>query len=350
MKKTGIILFIILSGIVFSENNLLKNGDFEKSDKNNIPANWKIWGKGEAIIDKEIKYDGKSSLKISLKEKGSIYIQSDLFSVKPDTLYLITLWYKSENFKTDKPEYSGASASSNIIFYTENKKEIPRYNLVSLSAGYPWSMGFPYKNVKNWQIGNLIVSSPSNAKFASFRIGISSTNNDVLPIIHLDNIWIREYKPPEAKGKTYIYQAEKMHIKNGEIVEDKKAEDGKAVKGKNKKGVIIYGPYTKDQPAGQYKIIFRIKTDDNTENKPVVAVRATTDGFLNSTIATLGIKGIDFKMPGKYQYFFIECVKPPFGWLQFPVSWSGDVSVWVDSIKVIEEKVFTDEDMENFWK
>ena len=349
MKKLLIFLTVILlNGICLEGENLLIGGDFEKG-----LSGWKYWGNGEVKIDRENKYDGKGSMCIRLKDKGSFYIQSNFFKVESKKLYILTLWYKADGFGTEKPEYHGASASSDIIFFTEEKKEIPRLNFVSIGAGYPWSLPFPYCNINPWQIGTLIVKAPEKASYAVYRIGLSSTNKEVLPSIWIDNIWIREYKPPEAKGNIYKYEAENMHIKNGEIVEDKKAEGGKAVAGligKNKKGTLIFGPYTKEQPTGQYKVVFRLKVDKNTENITAFVLRVKTNGFVNSTIYTKEVKASEFKTPGSYQDFSVDIVKPPTGWLGFIVSWSGEVNGWIDNIKVIEEKTFTDEDMEEFWK
>jgi len=352
-EKWILVLIIVFNSIVFSEENLLSNGDFEKIKEDNAPLNWNIGGKGEAVIEKEIKYSGNSSLKLSLKEEGNLYIYSDSFSVKPEQLYLITLWYKATGFKTDVPKYLGAGVSSDIIFYTKDKKEIPRYDLTGLSLGYPWSIGFPYKNVKNWEIASLIVSSPSQADSAIFKISLGSNNKEVLPTIYIDNIWIREYSPPKPKGKSYIYQAESLAHPNGEIIDDEEAENKKAVvaiKGKNKKGPVIYGLYTKDQAPGQYKILFRIKVDDNKKDIPIVALSVGSDGFLNSTINTIDVKGTDFEFPNKYKEISMEIIKPPSGYFGIIVTWNEEVNVWIDNIKIIEEKVFNDNDMEELWK
>jgi hypothetical protein len=350
MKK---IIFLILTSFILAEENLLLNGDFEKIKQDDKPLNWNISGKGEAVIDREIKYSGNSSLKLSLNEKGSLIIRSENFSVKPSQLYLITLWYKGEKFETDEPGYSGASASADIIFYTKEKKEIQRYDLTGLSLGHPWSIGFPYKNVKNWEITSLIVSSPSQADSAVFQINLGSNNKEVLPTIWIDNIWIREYVPSQTKGKLYIYEAEGLAHPEGEIVDDEEAENKKAVvakKGKNKKGVIIYGLYTKDQPPGQYKILFRIKIDDNKKDIPVIGLKVGSDGFLNWTINTIDVKGKDFEFPDKYKEIPMEIIKPPYGYFDIVITWNGEVNVWVDNIKIIEEKVFDNNDMEELWK
>ena len=142
-----------------------------------------------SVLQKSQKGEGSKNM-----EKGSFYIQSNFFKVESKKLYILTLWYKADGFGTEKPEYHGASASSDIIFFTEEKKEIPRLNFVSIGAGYPWSLPFPYCNINPWQIGTLIVKAPEKASYAVYRIGLSSTNKEVLPSIWIDNIWIREYR------------------------------------------------------------------------------------------------------------------------------------------------------------
>ena len=361
MKKLEIYLGILVFSIVLAggalfaeEENLLSNGDFEKVGANNIPAFWKASRTEAMAADEEVRYDGEFSLKLSLKELGlatSVYTYSSPFPVKPDTLYLITLWYKAEGFGGEKNAYRGASSSCDIKFKKADGKEVPRYDLTSLHAGYPWSLSFPYKDVKNWQIATSIVKSPKEADSAYFEVNLGSNNPEVFPTIWLDSVWIREYTPPEAKGKVYTYEV-KRNSASSKVVKDKDAEDGiatVAVKGKHNKGYMV-DLYEDEQAPGQYKVVFRLKVDDNTKNVPVFAIAIRSKGFINNTMYATDIKATDFTSPNKYQEFPVEVVKPPSGRFQFLVIWSGEVSGWIDSVKVIEEKSFTDEDMENFWK
>jgi len=277
----------LAASVLAEGKNLLPNGEFEEVGANNIPASWKGSGGGTVSVDKEIKYAGEYSLKVALEKQGAVYASSSPFPVKPGKLYLITLWYKADGFGGKKNAYRGAGAYSEIYFKGADGKDLPRHKTAINEGGSPflWSLPFPYAD-SEWAIGTLIVKSPDEATSAYFKISLSSRNSKVLPVIRLDNIWIREYKAPAAKGKVYTYEAEKMNRLPAfsKIVVDKEAENGTAVAsvvGKQKKGAMVFGPYTKDQAAGQYKVIYRLKIADNTKDIPAFTIKIFSSGFVN---------------------------------------------------------------------
>lgn len=362
IKKIGVslgsLLFsgLFLAGIVLAEGeNLVCNGNFEEIGKDGFPASWSIpqsKGGGVAKLDSSIKHQGKNSLRLDLSEgegeRINVEVKSKEFPVKPESLYLITFWYKADGFKTKESKYLGANAVSWIYFKTADRKHI----YYSRPPSRPWMANFPYSDV-DWKIATWIVSAPQEAASAYYTFCLNTNDPKVVtPKVWLDNIRIREYHPLEAKGKVYTYEAKQIRA-SSKMVDDKDTEDGVAVlsiKGEQEPGYAFTGPYTTAQPPGQYKVIFRLKVADNGPDVQAYRVYVGANGCLNSTVNMTVIKASDFTAPNKYQEFSLEVIKPPSGWFEFQVDWLGEVTGWLDNIKVVEEKVFTDKEMAEIWE
>lgn len=88
-----------------SRTNLLKNGGFEKTEKNNAwvdnrgPASWIQWkpvGNPQLFVDDQVSQSGKQSAKIYASNEGRTAISQDV-QVTPGKQYKLSAWIKTKN-------------------------------------------------------------------------------------------------------------------------------------------------------------------------------------------------------------------------------------------------------------
>ena len=101
--------------------------------------------------------------------------------------------------------------------------------------------------------------------------------------------------------------AGQFHRRIGRLIDDPEAEDGQALFASveaARPGHLLFG---RQQvfPRGDYKLIFHLKTDDNTINEPIAILDVCVNNG-QDIISRKEIKGTDFKEAGKYQDFVIE--------------------------------------------
>ncbi|MBN2444568.1 MAG: hypothetical protein JXJ04_24615, partial [Spirochaetales bacterium] len=110
MKTIGLHIIIIItlvfmvSGIIFAEENLIKNPSFEDIGTGDIPKNWRThsWtpdaSGGQFGIDKEIAHSGKHSVFVfNSVDNHGYYLQT--VTVKENSFYKLSCWVKTENIK-----------------------------------------------------------------------------------------------------------------------------------------------------------------------------------------------------------------------------------------------------------
>lgn len=318
--------------------NLVTNGDFEKAGQGTPLAGWRSGNAdgGALTQDTTVKQDGAASLKLSVTKKGNIWTASEPFAVKTDHYYLVSFAYRAEGFG-DKG-WVGADDSARLLFLDEKNAQIavPMGGLTLV--GYPWVVGFPYADVKEWKTAVAIMRAPAGAVKAEFQVALNNTNEALSPSAWLDNVRVIEYLPADAKGKTYTFKPNApLHLYNCEMV------DGNAVstKGKQKAGTMVSGPYTKDVPCGLYAVTYRLKTAENTLATPLLQLTVESDGILGNRVGNLLVKGTDFKAADTFQDFTVQAFRAPTGWLAFPVYWSGEATVTLESVTVTEIKTLT---------
>ncbi|MEA3369402.1 MAG: hypothetical protein U9Q24_03505, partial [Candidatus Ratteibacteria bacterium] len=98
-----------------------------------------------------------------------------------------------------------------------------------------------------------------------------------------------------------------FHRRIGRLIDDPAAEDGQALFASvetDQPGHLLFG---RQQvfPRGEYKLIFRLKTDDNTISEPIAILDVCANNG-HDIISRQEIKGTDFKKAGKYQDFVIK--------------------------------------------
>lgn len=134
------------------------------------------------------------------------------------------------------------------------------------------------------------------------------------------------------------------------VVPDPDANGGAAqaaIPGQSVSGSSTCAFYAYARKAATYRIIWRIKLDDNTI--PVVVLKVGTgdgqQGKATFKHGGLEIKGTDFKAPGQYQEFTCLAEKGEGGFFTVNASWTGKGRVHIDSIKIVMEKMFTDQEI-----
>lgn len=130
------------------------------------------------------------------------------------------------------------------------------------------------------------------------------------------------------------------------VVDDPDAHKGTAqaaIPGKSHPGGPICSFYSYARPAGIYRIIWRVKVDDNMIDEPVF--KASTGGGRKHKGGSITLKGTDFKESNVYQEFSYTASKGEGGFFGVSASWPGKGQVHVDHIKVVSEKLFTDHDL-----
>ena len=134
------------------------------------------------------------------------------------------------------------------------------------------------------------------------------------------------------------------------VVPDPDANGGAAqaaIPGQSVSGSSTCGFYAYARKAATYRIIWRIKLDDNTIPAVVLKV-GTGDGQQGKATFKHGgleIKGTDFKAPGQYQEFTYLAEKGEGGFFTVSASWTGKGRVHIDSIKIVPEKMFTEQEI-----
>ena len=134
------------------------------------------------------------------------------------------------------------------------------------------------------------------------------------------------------------------------VVPDPDANGGAAqaaIPGQSVSGSSTCGFYAYARKAATYRITWRIKLDDNTI--PAVVLRVGTgDGQQGKAAFKHGgleLKGTDFKAAGQYQEFTYLAEKGEGGFFTVSASWNGKGRVHIDSIKIVPEKIFTEQEI-----
>jgi hypothetical protein len=101
-SKSFLVAALLITGVFLFGQNVLKNGDFLKVGKNNLPADWETWPnplpKGSIItVDTTNSYTGGKSVRIHNNRVVYTRIQQLNVKVKPHTWYLVSYYIKTEN-------------------------------------------------------------------------------------------------------------------------------------------------------------------------------------------------------------------------------------------------------------
>ncbi|MDD5705691.1 MAG: glutamine amidotransferase [Kiritimatiellae bacterium] len=158
--------------------------------------------------------------------------------------------------------------------------------------------------------------------------------------------------PADAPKWEYLNRVLQSGLK---LADDKDAANGQAIIAEqgaiSKNTVLAFGPYTKEQPVGEYLAIFRLKVKDNTRKEPVVSLDVGANGNFNYTLAgPRTVYANDFKQAGVYQDVALRFVRPDEGALEFRVFYQGATDLSYDKVTVIQLMPFrTDREQVAVW-
>lgn len=104
---------------------------------------------------------------------------------------------------------------------------------------------------------------------------------------------------------------------------------------------LVYGPYTRDIPAGRYDVAFRMMIDNNSADNAIVAHIDINDfdggrvlGCGNCIMASSDIRRMDFTNPHLYQVFVLSFTSPGPHRLEFRTAWTGRAYIREDRVTV----------------
>ncbi|MBU0647958.1 lamin tail domain-containing protein [Patescibacteria group bacterium] len=135
------------------------------------------------------------------------------------------------------------------------------------------------------------------------------------------------------------YEAEDLYGATGNIGDDSLASGGKdriATVGVDGADWMMFGPYTLDQTAGNYRATFRLKASDNTSSDAVALINVYNSGGSGAEEG-LTIWGTDFTAVDEWQEFGVDFTRVEEGEMEYRVYFYdvSDISVdWVEIEKL----------------
>ena len=100
------------------------------------------------------------------------------------------------------------------------------------------------------------------------------------------------------------------------------------------KNYMVYGPYIKTIPAGNWTVIFRMLVDNNTADNGYVVELEAFDAISAKKLAKVGITRKQFWEPNKYQDFAVNFTTDGNDSLEFRVHWLDIAYIKVDNVRV----------------
>ena len=133
------------------------------------------------------------------------------------------------------------------------------------------------------------------------------------------------------------YEAENMYG-NGQIVKDNLVSGGKfrqSTVDTTEAGWMVYGPYTKDQPEGQYTAKFRLKTAENSTDDLIAIISVFNFGG-SGVEEAMPIFGTDFSAVNSWHDFTIDFTRVNEGVMEYRVYFTDIADVSVDFVEIEE--------------
>jgi len=156
---------------------------------------------------------------------------------------------------------------------------------------------------------------------------------------------------PEALQGRLVKEAEHNRW-NGEVVEDKDALSGLAVRvtpAKDKAGYTAVAWGITDLLPGEYDVVFRIKVGKVAADVPVARIDARNSGKGDpdwpdnyAYYECRDLKGGDFLKPGTYEELTVPLIRRDEKSVEAVVNWKGKCDLWVDRITFVPRKLFDD--------
>ncbi len=339
MIAMAVPLLLLFSGAraAIEATNLLRNGDFEAPDM--PPPGWRINALPEFCELTPLALTGKQALKLKLPSPGTITVQSDPCPVAAGDAYAYTCWYRTD----------GLSGKGLVRCYVDLVWQNAAGNNIGSCSGE-----MPNGPVPDYRVATSTELAPPGAVTALLKftavVGSDYTRHDCA--FYLDQVRLMHLSapviPPNAPKWSYTGRMPSDSLK---LVPDKDAAQGEVLLAAvGASGYLSYGPYSMEQPVGDYLINFRLKVRDNTKNTPVASLDVTAPGSIGYVLARRTILASDFKAPGVYQDIAMRFVRPEEGMLEFRVSYAGTTDLWYDGKTVVQLAAYpTDREQAAIW-
>jgi hypothetical protein len=174
-------IFFIMSSILYAEANLIKNPSFEVIGAKGNPEHWRThrWINDDAVtrfgIDKTIAHAGKNSVTVNnLQLNHGYYIQA--VPVKENSLYKVTGWVKTENVGKNV-----AGAGISVIDYFE--------------------VGGDFRGTTDWKLAELYISTGPGTSVVEIMLQVGNYGAENTGKAWFDEISMTKVNslPPGAK-------------------------------------------------------------------------------------------------------------------------------------------------------
>lgn len=185
--------------------------------------------------------------------------------------------------------------------------------------------GTDFEIVNTWQ-GMDLNFAKSNGGLMEYRVFSLGVTN-----ITVDNIII-------SRITNVRYEAENMYG-SGQIMKDNSTSGGKfrqAITTTSEAGWMVYGPYTKDQMAGEYTAKFHLKTSDNSTDDMLAIVSAYNFGGSGVEEAR-PIYANDFAQVNAWQDMEVNFTRTADGLMEYRVYFADINDVGVDYVEIIKK-------------
>ncbi len=338
----ALVLVVGAAQAQFAES-VLPNGDFEEglegwgvsvSDAKNL---------GVAVIADETQAKhGARSVKMTLPGGPSgATVSSAPAPVQGGQYYLVTFHFRSEGF-SETGLFAGVNLQYTLNWSDAENKPVPG----------PGGAGLTYGEVKEWRFRCTLFRAPEGATSVRMGLAMSCDDKGRASSAWFDRIQIRPWTAqaaPEAKSTVYNVSDGVFDAGRYRRVADDDTATGFAVIANPKfgmeRGYLAGGLYLRTLPPGQYRVIFRLKVGEiPAEPQGLLQwdLNTATMGYLNAG----AISTAEFQKAGVYQDFAYPFVLPPeAGFVDPRVVWNGGTVTWIDTITVVQERVYTEEEV-----
>ena len=322
--------------------NLIHNGDFEQGLAGWAPSLNDPRGVGAALTsDASTSREGGRSLQIRLPGPSGAAMTSPPASVQAGQDYLLSFWYRSEGFSATDA-YAGVNLQYVLTWLDANRQPV--------GTG---GMGLSYGAVPEWRFTVSLLTVPANATAVQIGFPMSVNETGRSSRFWLDDVRLRAWPgEPKPGGQTWRFSvAEGGYQQNlFRRVADDDTASGFAVlanpRFQTQPGYLAANLYTRVLPPGQYRAVFRLKSGEIPAGSRTLLtwdINTDSTGYLSAGSIDTAV----FQRPAEYQEVPVRFVLPPgVAWIDPRLTWNGHAATWVDTVTIVEEQVFAQEDVD----
>lgn len=329
-----------LLGAAWAAPSVLLNGGFEDGMTGwtiTMDAGGKACG-AAGVIDTAQKLAGAQSLKLTLPGKGMLSVSSAKTAVEGGRDFFLTARYRSTGFSQKDKADIYAQGGVNWLDAGDKSLGVTPLNGISYQAQDAW-IGIAR-----------LMTAPKGAVAAIVNLSLVSTQGSAPSALWLDQVQLRPWiYQPKPGRKTWVHNAATEGLFDGNsfrAVAEDTTKSGLAVIANPKYGKTGYLSaflYLRDLKPGAYRITYRLKVAEPPA-PDAVAVTISSESPGSGLPNSRAIVGREFAIPGAWQDFSMDFIVTPWsGYVGFGAVWAGGATMWLDTITIVEEEVFTDE-------